>query len=68
MARLLSTRVVCDNGPQSMGFYFGESLHPDGTVLNQCGGIMRANFTCAGTGTWKPTRQCFRTMAFDSCS
>jgi len=50
IAGQLTTNVICPNGPQWIYYYFGESLHQDGTVLNQYGGIMRANFTCAGTG------------------
>jgi alpha-L-rhamnosidase len=50
MAGQTTTNVVCPNGPQSITYLYGESLHPDGTVLNQYGNIMRANFTCAGTG------------------
>jgi len=50
IAGQLTTNVICPNGPQWIYYYFGESLHPNGTVLNQYGSAMRANFTCAGTG------------------
>lgn len=50
MAGHLTVNVICPTGPQWIYFYFGESLHPDGTVLNQYGGIMHSNYTCAGTG------------------
>ncbi len=50
MAGQTTTNVICPNGAQWIGFLYGESLHQDGSVLNQYGSIMRANFTCAGTG------------------
>jgi len=45
-----TTNVICANGSQTITYLYGESLHQDGTVLNQYGNIMRANYTCAGTG------------------
>ena len=33
----------------SIYMHFGESLHPDGSVLNQYGKIMNANYTCRCT-------------------
>ena len=51
MAGITTTRVVCLYGPQTVTFVYGESLNPDGTVLNQYNNnIMRASYTCAGTG------------------
>ena len=50
MAGTTTFNVICPNGPQWIYMAYGESLHPDGTVLNQYGGIMNSNFTCAGTG------------------
>lgn len=50
MAGLLTTRVECPSGPHTIVFHFGESLQPDGTVLNQYGDIMNAQYTCRGTG------------------
>jgi alpha-L-rhamnosidase len=35
MAGTTTFRVVCANGPQWIYMQYGESLHPDGTVLNQ---------------------------------
>ena len=50
MAGQTQFNVICPNGPQWIYHAYGESLHPDGTVLNQYGNIMNANYTCAGTG------------------
>ena len=50
MAGTTTFRVVCPDGPQWIYMAYGESLHPDGTVLNQYGDIMNSNYTCAGTG------------------
>ena len=50
IAGLLRINVVCPEAGTSIHMHFGESLHEDGTVLNQYGGIMNANYTCKGTG------------------
>ena len=55
-----TTSVVCPDGPQTITYLYGESLHPDGTVLNQYGDIMRANYTCAGTGDVETYTTLFR--------
>ena len=50
MAATVTLRVICPTGSQWIFMRYGESLQPDGTVLNQYGDIMRSNYTCAGTG------------------
>ena len=50
MAGTTTFKVICPAGSQWIYMAYGESLKPDGTVLNQYGDIMNSNYTCAGTG------------------
>ena len=64
MAGTTTFKVVCPNGPQWIYMAYGESLHPDGTVLNQYGNIMNSNFTCAGTGDVETYKTLFSYYGF----
>jgi hypothetical protein len=68
MAGQMATRVVCPAGPVTLTFIFGESLHPDGSVLNQYGDFMRANYTCAGTGDTEQYTTLFRCAYVPVCA
>jgi alpha-L-rhamnosidase len=64
MAGIFTLNVICPDGAQWIYLHFGESLHPDGTVLNQYGGIMNSNITCAGTGDVETYRTLFSYYGF----
>lgn len=64
MAGTTTFNVICPNGPQWIYMAYGESLHQDGTVLNQYGNIMNSNFTCAGTGDVETYRTLFSYYGF----